>query len=46
MTLLNGDAGTGGDVGDVIYITDAIAGQYQVSGVLTVDTTTATFSSY
>lgn len=46
MTLLNGVAGTGGDKGDVIYITDAIAGQYQVSGLITVDTTTATFSSY
>ena len=46
MTLLNGFAGTGGDVNDVIYVTDAIAGQYQVSGLITVDTTTATFSSY
>ena len=46
MTLLNGTAGTGGDVNDRIYITDAIAGKYQVSGVLTVDTTTATFSAY
>lgn len=46
MTLLNGVAGTGGDKGDVIYITDAIAGQYQVSGLITVDTTTATFSAY
>jgi hypothetical protein len=46
MTLLNGVAGTGGDVGDVIYVTDAISGQYQVSGLITVDTTTATFSAY
>lgn len=46
ITLLNGTAGTGGDEGDVIRFTDAIAGQYQVSGVLTVDTTTATFSAY
>jgi hypothetical protein len=46
ITLLNGVAGTGGDVGDVIYITDAISGQYQISGMLTVDTTSATFSAY
>lgn len=46
MTLLNGVAGTGGDKGDRFYITDAIAGQYQVSGLITADTTTATFSAY
>lgn len=46
ITLLNGVAGTGGDKGDVIYITDAISGQYQISGLITVDTTTATFSAY
>jgi hypothetical protein len=45
ITLLNGQAGTGGDVGDVIIFTDAIAGQYQVSGFITVDTTSATFSA-
>jgi len=46
MTLLNGQAGTGGDVGDYIKFTDAVTGQWHVEGVITVDTTTATFSSY
>ncbi len=46
VTLLNGTAGSGGDVGDVIYITDAISGQFQISGTLTVDDTSATFSAY
>ena len=45
ITLLNGTAGTGGDVGDVIIFTDAIAGFYQVTGVITVDTATNTFSA-
>jgi hypothetical protein len=46
ITLLNGVAGTGGDVNDVITFTDAISGQYQVGGLITVDTSTATFSAY
>ena len=46
MTILNGAAGTGGEVGDYVELKCFVTGKWQVDGHLTCGDTQAVFSSF